>query len=226
MDYIRKNIDEIRKRIDNSLAKSNRQPNDVLLLAVTKTVDIERIRTSLDCGITDIGENKVQELLSKYDSLNTNWHLIGHLQKNKVKYIIDKVKLIHSVDSLELAKEINRRASNLGIVKDILVEINVSGELTKFGLDFDKAKELIRSMQQLDSIAIKGLMTVAPFVENGETNRTIFKKMYQLFVDINQTSVHNKAMEFLSMGMSGDFEVAIEEGSNIVRIGTGIFGTR
>jgi len=199
------------------------------LVAVTKTVPIERIREAYELGIRDFGENRVQELLPKFDAFaqNTvNWHMIGHLQTNKARAIIDKVKLIHSVDSLRLAEEINKRAEKNKTVSDLLIEINIAEEDSKMGLSPKNAHELFEQIAHLPNICAKGLMCVAPYVEKSEQNRIYFEKMYKLFVDIGLRKMHNVDMRFLSMGMTGDYEVAIEEGSNIVRVGTGIFGNR
>lgn len=225
---ISENIKVIKEKIARAAEKSGRRGEDILLLAVTKTIDIDRIRMAVDCGLTELGENKVQEITDKYDALerDVKWHMIGHLQTNKVKYIIDKVKLIHSVDSLKLAEEINKRAAAAGIVMDILAEINVAGEDSKFGITCDSAEETVREMSLMKNIRVRGLMTVAPNVENGEENRPVFRKLKQLLVDINSKNIDNVNMDILSMGMTGDYETAIEEGATIVRIGTGIFGPR
>lgn len=225
---ISENIKVIKEKIARAAEKSGRRGEDILLLAVTKTIDIDRIRMAVDCGLTELGENKVQEITDKYDALerDVKWHMIGHLQTNKVKYIIDKVKLIHSVDSLKLAEEINKRAAAAGIVMDILAEINVAGEDSKFGITCDSAEETVREMSLMKNIRVRGLMTVAPNVENGEENRPVFRKLKQLLVDINSKNIDNVNMDILSMGMTGDYETAIEEGATIVRVGTGIFGPR
>ena len=183
---------------------------------------------AVECGLTSLGENKVQEIMDKYEPMGegVKWHLIGHLQTNKVKYIIDKVELIHSVDSLKLAKEISKRAKAKGITANILLEINAAGEESKFGLKPEECEEAVREISVLDNIKIRGLMTVAPNVENPEENRIYFKQMKQLLVDINAKKIDNVNMDVLSMGMTGDYEVAIEEGATIVRVGTGIFGAR
>lgn len=202
--------------------------DDVLLVAVTKTHSVSEINEAIDNGVTDIGENKVQEILDKYDSVKpVRWHMIGHLQTNKVKYIIDKVDLIHSVDSLKLAKEISKRATEHGKTMDILLQINIAGEESKFGVSPDESKDLLLSiLNDCPSLKIKGLMTVAPFAENPESVRTVFaraKKMYEEFALINHARLD---FEYLSMGMTHDYTVAIEEGSNLVRVGTAIFGSR
>ena len=198
------------------------------MLAVSKTIDVERIKEAVDCGLTSLGENKVQEIMDKYDAMgpDVKWHLIGHLQTNKVKYIIDKVDLIHSVESLKLAEEISKRAEAKGVTANILLEVNVADEESKFGIKVDECEEMVRKISVLPNIVIRGLMTVAPFVENPEENRGYFRQLKQLLVDINSKKIDNVNMEVLSMGMTGDYEVAIEEGATIVRVGTGIFGAR
>lgn len=227
-NYISENIDIIRQKIAKAAERAGRNPNDVLLLAVSKTIDNERIRQAVDCGLNELGENKVQEITDKFDTLerDVKWHMIGHLQTNKVKYIIDKVELIHSVDSIKLAEEINKRAAKCGRVMDVLVEINVADEESKFGITCDMAENVIRQMALMENIRVRGLMTVAPNVENGEENRPVFKRLRQLLVDINGKKIDNVSMDILSMGMTGDYEVAVEEGATIVRVGTGIFGPR
>lgn len=227
-EYIKTNIDNIKYNIEVAAKKSGRSLNDILLLAVTKTVDIDRIKVAVDCGLKDLGENRVQELVQKYEILNSdcNWHLIGHLQTNKIKYIIDKVKLIHSVDSENLALEINKQAKKNNKIVDILVEINIADEATKFGIKPEDTEEIIIKLSNLSNINIKGFMTVAPLVNNAEDNRKYFEKLYKLFVDIKAKRIDNIDMKYLSMGMTNDYQIAVEEGANIVRIGTGIFGKR
>lgn len=227
-EYIKTNIDNIKYNIEEAAKKSGRSLNDILLLAVTKTVDIERIKVAVDCGLKDLGENRVQELVQKYEILNSdcNWHLIGHLQTNKIKYIIDKVKLIHSVDSENLALEINNQAKKNNKIVDILVEINIADEATKFGIKPEDTEEIIIKLSNLSNINVKGFMTVAPLVNNAEDNRKYFEKLYKLFVDIKAKRIDNIDMKYLSMGMTNDYQIAVEEGANIVRIGTGIFGKR
>lgn len=229
MEYsIADNIKEVEEKIKAAAYRSGRKREDILLLAVSKTIDIPRIKEACACGLKELGENKVQEIMDKYESMGNDikWHLIGHLQTNKVKYIIDKVKLIHSVDSFKLAEEINKRAGLKNIKSDILIEVNIANEESKFGVSVENTEELIRSISILPNICIKGLMTVAPFVENSEENRHYFKRLKELLVDINGKNIDNVSMSILSMGMTSDYEVAIEEGANIVRVGTGIFGKR
>jgi len=228
MDLIKQNIDVIKKNIEQAAEKSGRKASDVLLLAVTKTIDVDRIKQLMNLGIKTLGENKPQELVEKYKIIGNDaqWHLIGHLQTNKVKYIVDKVSLIHSVDSFKLAAEIDKQAKKINKVMDILIEVNIAQEESKYGVKADEVENLIDEIKIFDNICIKGLMTVAPFVENPQNNRVYFKQMHNLFVDINKKKHDNINMMFLSMGMTNDYKIAIEEGANIVRIGTGIFGAR
>ena len=228
MGYIKENIAEVEKKVAAACERSGRKREDVLLLAVSKTIDVDRIKEAVDCGLTSLGENKVQEIMDKYDAMgpDVKWHLIGHLQTNKVKYIIDKVEMIHSVESLKLAEEISKRAEAKGVIANILLEVNVADEESKFGIKVDECEEMVRKISVLPNIVIRGLMTVAPFVENPEENRGYFRQLKQLLVDINSKKIDNVNMEVLSMGMTGDYEVAIEEGATIVRVGTGIFGAR
>ena len=225
---INKNLNNVKENILKSCLSVNRDVDDVTLIAVSKTKPVSMLQEAYDCGVRDFGENKVQEIMDKYDKLPSDirWHMIGHLQRNKVKYIIDKVALIHSVDSLRLAEEISKQAVNKNIIMPILVELNVANEDSKFGAVLSDAKDLILQISKLPNIVIKGLMTVAPFVENAEDNRDYFKIMKQLSVDIMKENIDNVCMDILSMGMTGDYEVAIQEGANMVRVGTGIFGER
>lgn len=226
--YISENIEDIRERIACAAKKAGRNPEDILLLAVSKTVDVPRIKKAVECGLTSLGENRVQEIMEKYEPMgkNVNWHLIGHLQTNKVKYIIDKVELIHSVESIKLAEEIDKQAKKHNIIANLLVEINMAEEESKFGINPNDAVDFITDISKFDNIRVRGLMTVAPFVENGEENRVYFRNMKQLLVDINAKNINNISMDILSMGMTGDYETAVEEGATIVRVGTGIFGKR
>ncbi len=225
---IEQNIIDVKKRINEAALKSGRNPDEILLLAVSKTIDVPKIKEAVNCGLNSLGENRVQEIMEKYEPMGEgiNWHLIGHLQTNKVKYIIDKVCLIHSVESLKLAEEINKRAEKAGVVMDILVEVNMSDEESKFGIKPKDCENFIRQLSLLKNINVKGLMTVAPFTENPEENRIYFKEMKKLLIDINNKKIDNINMTELSMGMTGDYCVAIEEGATIVRVGTGIFGER
>ena len=228
MGEIQQNIVDIEQRITAAAQKSGRKREDILLLAVSKTIDVPRIKQAVDCGLKELGENRVQEILEKYDTMGKDvcWHLIGHLQTNKVKYIINKVKMIHSVESIKLAEEIDKRAKQSNVIMDILVEVNIADEQSKFGVTPKETLSFIKNIAFLDNIRIKGLMTVAPFVDNPEENRDCFRRMRQLLVDINAEKIDNVNMNVLSMGMSNDFEVAIEEGATIVRVGTNIFGKR
>lgn len=201
---------------------------DVTLIAVSKTKPSSDIKALYDIGVRDFGENKVQELCDKYDELpkDIKWHLIGHLQTNKVKYIIDKVALIHSVDSVHLANQIENECVKKNVEVNILVQVNVAKEDTKFGIMAEEAVSMVESIAKLPHIHIKGLMTIAPFVEDAEENRQVFADLKKLSVDIKSKNIDNVSMDVLSMGMSGDYKVAIEEGSTMVRVGTSIFGER
>lgn len=226
---IRENLERVQENIDVACQKAGRDSSEVTLIAVSKTKPIEMLREAYEAGARDFGENKVQELLDKIPAMpeDVRWHMIGHLQRNKVKYIIDKVYLIHSVDSLRLAEEISKEAVKHGVTANILVEVNVAGEESKFGTSLQEAKELVFSIAKLPGICVKGLMTIAPFVENGEDNRKYFQNMKQLSVDIVQKNNDNICVgQVLSMGMTGDYIVAVEEGATYVRVGTGIFGER
>jgi pyridoxal phosphate enzyme (YggS family) len=230
MGVISENVEDVRARIAQAARKAGRSPEEITLIGVTKTIDIARIEELLDCGINAIGENRVQELLQKYDSFTGRaippaWHLVGHLQTNKVKYIIDKVDMIHSVDSIKLAQEIDRHAKRIEKRVDILIEINVGAEESKFGIEPKDLDKFSDEIVKLTNIRLKGLMTVAPFVEKSEENREIFKKMRLLLIDIAGKIGNNGKCE-LSMGMTNDYEVAVEEGATMIRIGTGLFGAR
>lgn len=228
MNDIAENIKAVEAKILQAAERSGRKREDILLLAVSKTKPVEVIRQAVDCGLCALGENKVQEIMDKYEPMGEgiHWHLIGHLQTNKVKYIIDKVDMIHSVESLKLADEIEKRAAAKDLTMDILVEINIANEDSKFGILPEDAEGFIRELAQKKHICVRGLMTVAPFVENPEENREYFRQMKQLLVDINAKKIDNVEMDMLSMGMTGDYEVAIEEGATMIRVGTGIFGER
>ena len=225
---VEKNISEVKKRISEAAKAAGRNENEVTLIAVSKTKPVEMIKEAYDTGIRDFGENKVQEIMEKYPLLPSDirWHLIGHLQTNKVKYIIDKVCMIHSVDSLKLAEEISRQAVKHNVTVDILIEVNVAAEESKFGVRPEDAIDLCRDISTLPGIRIRGLMTVAPFTSDPEENRLVFCALRQLFVDIDGKNIDNVCMDCLSMGMSGDYTVAIEEGATFVRVGTSIFGQR
>lgn len=201
---------------------------EVTLIAVSKTKPVSDIKELYDIGVRDFGENKVQELCDKYEQLpkDIRWHLIGHLQTNKVKYIVDKVELIHSVDSVHLAEQIEHEAAKKGVIVKILVQVNVANEDTKFGLNVEETINIVEAISKFPHIRIEGLMTIAPFVEKDEDNREVFANLKKLSVDINNKNIDNVCMNILSMGMSGDYKVAIEEGSTMVRVGTSIFGER
>lgn len=224
MGNISDNLKSVQNRIDAACARSGRKAEDITLLAVTKTVPAERILEIMELGVTSLGENRVQELLSKYDELpGASWHIIGHLQTNKVKSIIGKVKLIHSVDSIRLAQEIGRQSAIRGIITDVLLEVNVSGEESKFGMNLDFVDEMIEHCSGIDGLCVKGLMTMAPLGAPENEIRKIFSSLYKKYVDISAKKYDNVIMEYLSMGMSNDFDIAIEEGANIVRVGRGLF---
>lgn len=225
---ISENIKKVQNNIIDAAQKAGRAPKEVTLIAVSKTKPVEALQEAYDAGMRDFGENKVQEIIEKYDKLpqDIRWHLIGHLQTNKVKYIIDKVYMIHSVDSYKLACEISKHAQKHNVIMPILIEVNVANEETKFGVKPENTEELIKMISQLPAISVKGLMTVAPFTENPEENSTYFSTLKQLLVDINAKNIDNVNMDCLSMGMSGDYMVAINEGSTYVRVGTSIFGQR
>ena len=225
---IQENIKTVESIITAECQKAGRNPDEVTLIAVSKTKPVELIKEAYEYGCRDFGENKVQELLDKYEALpkDIRWHMIGHLQRNKVKYIVDKVYLIHSVDSLRLAEEISKEAVKKKVCVNILIEVNVANEETKFGTTCEEAKQLVQDIAKLPNICVKGLMTIAPFVENAEKNRPIFSKLKKLAVDIIRENIDNITMENLSMGMTGDYTVAVSEGAACVRVGTGIFGVR
>ena len=229
MMSIAKELDKVRQNIADVAKRSGRNPEDILLLGVTKTVDIDVVEEAIELGITDVGENKPQELSRKYEAIGdrVNWHQIGSLQTNKVKYIIDKVKLIHSLDRVSLAKEIQKRAEKEDLYVDCLVQVNISEEESKHGVFKEEAESFIRECASgYDRIRIKGLMTMAPFDASREEIRSVFKDLKDLSVKISDMNIDNVEMKELSMGMSGDYEIAIEEGATIVRIGTSIFGKR
>lgn len=223
-----KNYDMTYAQVREACKRSNRPETDATLIAVSKTKPVWMLEELYQHGCRDFGENKVQELTEKYDVLpkDIRWHMIGHLQRNKVKYIVDKVYMIHSVDSLRLAEEISKEAVKKQVSVKILMEVNVAGEESKFGLTVEETTELVESISKLPGIEVKGLMTIAPYVENPEENRQYFRKLKQLSVDIMRKNIDNVSMSVLSMGMSGDYIVATEEGATFVRVGTGIFGER
>lgn len=228
MADIKENLANVRKNIEDACKKVGRDVSEVTLITVSKTKPLSDLRIAYEEGSRDFGENKVQELVSKIDEMpsDVKWHLIGHLQRNKVKYIAGKVAMIHSVDSYRLAEEINVQAKKNSCVIPILIEINIAGEDTKFGIKPEEAEELIREISELENVKVSGLMTIAPNVANPEENRAYFKAMKDLFVDISSKNIDNVEMKVLSMGMTNDYTVAVEEGATMIRIGTGIFGAR
>jgi len=225
---IRNNLHKVRERIRIAAERCGRNPEDIMLVAVSKTVGPEAIETAIKENVINFGENRVQELVQKYDIFKgrCNWHLIGRLQTNKVKHVIDKVVLIHSLDRLELADEIQKRAQACNRIVNTLIQVNVSGEETKAGISPDEVYDFVRKVSTYPNIKVKGLMTIAPYTDDPETVRWIFRRLKNISVDIDRENIDNIDMQYLSMGMSHDFEVAIEEGANIVRIGTAIFGER
>lgn len=225
---LNENLRNVEASMQAACERSSRSRSDVTLIAVSKTKPVEMLQEAYDAGVRDFGENKVQEICDKYDKLpqDIRWHMIGHLQRNKVKYIIDKVCMIHSVDSYRLAEEINIQAKKHQLVMPILIEVNIAGEQTKFGVSKEDAVLLAQEIAHLDSVRVEGLMAVAPYVEDPEDNRKYFQEMRQLAVDIQDKNIDNINMYALSIGMTGDYPTAIEEGATMVRVGTGIFGER
>ena len=228
MEDIKKNLDMIRGEIAETAQQCGRSADDVLLVAVSKTRTPEEINVAIDAGVTDIGENKVQEIMDKFDAVKpVKWHMIGHLQTNKVKYIIDKVCMIHSVDSLKLAEEIDKRAAQHGITMDILIQVNSAQEESKFGITTEETGQMIRDiLASCSHVKIRGLMCIAPFEDNPEDAGQYFAAVKKLYDEYAKVQHPNLDFKYLSMGMSNDFEVAIENGSNLIRVGTSIFGAR
>ncbi|MHC2994843.1 MAG: YggS family pyridoxal phosphate-dependent enzyme [Candidatus Atribacteria bacterium] len=220
------NLEKINERIKKAALKANRNPDEIKLVAVTKTATIEQTKEAISAGVRIIGENKVQEAKKKYQILtgDIEWHLVGHLQTNKVKYAVEIFDLIHSVDSIKLAKEIDKRSLQFGKITNVLVEVNVSGEETKYGIRPEEIELFLGEISKFSGIRVMGLMTIAPIVKNKEEVRPYFKKLRELSKKINNENIKNVKMDYLSMGMTDDFEVAIEEGANMVRIGRGVFG--
>ena len=225
---IRENLTHTRQNMEDACRRAGRDAGDVTLIAVSKTKPLPMLQEAYEAGVRDFGENRVQELVEKYEALpgDIRWHMIGHLQRNKVKDLVGKVFLIHSVDSLRLAQEIQREAEKKQTEVNILVEVNVAGEESKFGSRREETLQLVKEIALLPLVHIQGLMTVAPYVENPEENRGIFANLQQLAVDIGRENIDNVNMNVLSMGMTGDYPVAVEEGATCVRVGTGIFGNR
>lgn len=227
MGTISENLAEVEKKIAAAAQRSGRKRSDILLVAVTKTHPPEMMNEAIEAGVTDIGENKPQEVRDKFDDvLPVRWHLIGHLQTNKVKYVIDKCCMIHSVDSVKLMDEIERQAKSHGIDMDVLIQVNISGEETKSGVSPDEVEELLLHAAELSNVKVRGLMTIAPKTDDSITIKLHFNNMHNLFVDISDKKYDNVSMDYLSMGMSGDYEEAVECGANIVRVGSAIFGAR
>ena len=221
-------LQEVEKRIQAACDRAGRKREEVTLIAVSKTKPVETLQEAYDLGVRIFGENKVQELTAKYEALpkDIHWHMIGHLRTNKVKYIIDKAELIHSVDSLKLAETIEKEAAKHDLIADILVEVNVAEEESKFGMKMEEVIPFVEKVSAFPHVRVRGLMTIAPFVEDPEENRSIFADLHKLYIDIKKKNHDNDTVSVLSMGMTNDYEVAIEEGATMVRVGTGIFGAR
>ena len=225
---LKDNYEAVKNNIEQACMRSNRDLSEVTLIAVSKTKPVPMLQEIYDAGARDFGENKVQELCQKYEELpqDIRWHMIGHLQRNKVKQVVGKAALIHSVDSYRLAQEISLQAQKQNITVPILIEINIAKEESKFGIAKEDTIQLVEEIAELPNLTIQGLMTIAPFVDDPEDNRLYFREIKQLSVDIKNKNIDNVTMDVLSMGMTNDYEVAIEEGATIVRVGTGIFGAR
>ena len=225
---IQENIKLVEENIKKACEKVGRDVNEVTLIAVSKTKPYTAIEEALPTGVKDYGENKVQELCDKYEILpkDIKWHMIGHLQRNKVKYLVGKASLIHSVDSIRLAEQIEKEYAKADEIANILIEANMAQEESKFGITSEETEQLVREIAKFPHIRIKGLMTIAPYTDNPESNRVYFRNMKKLSVDIENKNIDNVSMSVLSMGMTGDYQVAVEEGATLVRVGTGIFGER
>ena len=228
MIVIKSNLNEVEQNIIKACEKSGRSRDEVTLIAVSKTKPVSLLEEAYEAGMRNYGENKVQEMCDKFEVMEKDirWHMIGHLQTNKVKYLIGKTALIHSVDSYKLACEIEKQAAKHDCIMDILIEVNIAQEESKFGLAEEEVINLVKEVSKLPHVRIKGLMTVAPYVVDSEENRPFFRKIKQLSVDIDNQNIDNVSMKILSMGMTGDYMVAIEEGATMIRVGTGIFGER
>ena len=226
MEIIKNNLKIINVKIKKAALKASRNPEKIKLVAVTKAAAIEQIKEAINAGVKIIGENKVQEAKEKYQILSADieWHLVGHLQTNKVKYAVEIFDLIHSVDSIKLAKEIDRRSLQFGKITNVLIEVNISGEKTKYGIKPEEVVTFLKEISEFPRVWIRGLMTIAPIVEDKEKARPYFRKLRELSKEIKSKNIKNVKMDYLSMGMTEDFEIAIEEGANMVRIGRGIFG--
>jgi pyridoxal phosphate enzyme (YggS family) len=225
---LQENYREVEAKVRQAAERAGRDPEEITLIAVSKTKPLSDIEELIRIGVTEFGENKPQELRDKFEQVSqpVHFHQIGHLQTNKVKYIIDKAVLIHSVDSMHLAEQIQKEAEKRGLTAEVLIEVNAAEEETKFGVTVEEAPSLVREISTLPNIKIRGLMTIAPFVDDPEENRPVFRRMKQLLLDIKSQNIDNVDMNVLSMGMTNDFEVAIEEGATMVRVGTAIFGAR
>ena len=225
---IRENLEIVEKNISAACKRAGRERSEVTLIAVSKTKPVSDIRQAMDCGITVFGENKVQEIRDKTDEIKEklSFHMIGHLQVNKVKYLPGRVCMIHSVDNRKLADEIERQAQKHDMVMDVLVEVNMAGEDSKFGIAPEDAPDFVREISSLKHLNVRGLMTIAPYTDDPESNRQYFRGLRELKDSINAMNIEGICMDTLSMGMTGDYEVAIEEGATFVRVGTGIFGER
>ena len=228
MNTIRDHLNEVRENIQKACEKAGRSPQEVTLIAVSKTKPLFMLEEAYEAGARDFGENKVQEILEKHPKMpeDARFHMIGDLQRNKVKQVLPHAVLIHSVDSYRLAEQISQEAGKLGITAKILLEVNVAKEESKFGMMPEDVEEMAGQIAALPHLQIEGLMTIAPFVDDQEKNRPVFRKLYQLSVDIKKKNIDNVSMSVLSMGMTGDYQVAVEEGSTMIRVGTGIFGAR
>ena len=228
MNTIRDHLNEVRENIQKACEKAGRSPQEVTLIAVSKTKPLFMLEEAYEAGARDFGENKVQEILEKHPKMpeDARFHMIGHLQRNKVKQVLPHAVLIHSVDSYRLAEQISQEAGKLGITAKIRLEVNVAKEESKFGMMPEDVEEMAGQIAALPHLQIEGLMTIAPFVDDPEKNRPVFRKLYQLYVDIKKKNIDNVNMGVLSMGMTGDYQVAVEEGSTMIRVGTGIFGAR
>ena len=228
MNTIKDHLNEVRENIRKACEKSGRSPKEFTLIAVSKTKPLFMLEEAYEAGARDFGENKVQEILEKCPRMpeDARFHMIGHLQRNKVKQVLPHAVLIHSVDSLRLAEQIDQEAEKLGITAKILLEVNVAKEESKFGMMPEEVPEMVEQISLLPHLQIEGLMTIAPFVDDPEKNRPVFQKLYQLSVDIKKKNIDNVNMSVLSMGMTGDYQVAVEEGATMIRVGTGIFGAR
>lgn len=225
---VKEQLREVQKNIEQACIRAGRKPEEVTLIAVSKTKPVPMLEEAYEGGARDFGENKVQEIVAKKPQLpeDIRWHMIGHLQRNKVHQVVGKAVLIHSVDSLRLAEQIETEAAKKDTDVDILLEVNVAREESKYGFFLEEVEDAIMTIKDFPHVHIKGLMTIAPFVENPEENREVFKKLYEFAVDIGKKNIDNVTMAVLSMGMTGDYEVAIEEGATMVRVGTSIFGAR